>query len=169
MAWMLNGAMNFVLIGPLDVIREETVGWDAAAVIYPSVSSCTTVTLYNGAAGMAGFHVTMGTTQPKVAALLDRAATHLGGVTHIVHAGRLTQSLPGGWNTFNGLQWPQQAATMRAMIPAPAAASRSVDTPVGMQVNVKAYWHNNGPAIALSPDPNALTPGAAGWAQVALT
>ncbi|QDC10137.1 hypothetical protein FHY55_13155 [Oceanicola sp. D3] len=117
--------------GTDEIIRETCGGWNAGRLVYPGVSSCTTITFRDGAGNLAGLHLAMSDTLIMAGRLIELVRPHLaGGVTAVIHVGRMSDTL-GGWNTQPGYDWPAQAVTVRGLVNAPAVPTYYVDTPHG--------------------------------------
>lgn len=115
---------NGITIGPINDIREEQWGHDAARITLPGISSCTGVVIVTNG-GLVGLHLTIVTEAARVAALCARAAAHLGGNALSVNfIGFMNFNTP----TYNGLgtqNWHAQTAEVVGLLGLPAATARN--------------------------------------------
>ena len=115
-----------------DIIRETCGGFNAGPLVFPGVSSCTTISIRDGQGNMAGLHLAMLDSLPMAGRLLEYIRQNLpAGISAIAHVGRLNDS-SNGWNSGNGFDWPTQAATVKAALNAgPMIPTYFVETPQG--------------------------------------
>ena len=105
---------SFTQMGALEKVFEDQVGWDKDTLIFPGVSSCTTITFRLSSKRVLGLHLTIGTPLDDVMALVDHVnANKRGNITDICFVGHLT-TLGSGWSSDPKYQWPRQATSIKA-------------------------------------------------------
>ncbi|MFY0633098.1 MAG: hypothetical protein JXQ91_04760 [Vannielia sp.] len=142
--------------GADDFIRESCVGWGNPELTFPGVSSCSTITLRDGAGNLSAVHLTKADSVITAARLLETARANLpGAITGILHVGGL--NLEGsGWVSQPDFVWPQRAATIRRLLQVPNAATYYIDT--GLHASDVRVVASAGGAFDVSMKPESHYP-----------
>ena len=151
------------LWAPLNVIRETQAGWDQQELIYPGISSCTSITMLLASGELIGTHLTFADSADDFQTALIKLRTRTNGnVREIYHVGKM-RAQGHGWNTGVGLSWPEQAATLRKKMGALNARSFACFLPQhGYDVRMQVV--NN--AVVCAARPESRDPWTDGWATL---
>ena len=101
-------------IGPENIIGETEIGQDTNTLIFPGISSCTSIT-FRCADRLVGVHLTIADDVSVFGRLIEGVKERVGPVLAVYHIGRLNHSWS-GWNGQDGLGWPAQAATVKDLL-----------------------------------------------------